>query len=345
MQHYDVSELKKAAEDFGARILWIIGQRSNGKTYQVVKEILTGFEERSETGLYVRRWRDDLKTENIADLFAKHDPSVTYRNHRYTKNGITVCRTTSLAQSEHFKGTVIPNDCKTILFDEMFAEGRELPSEFAKWQSVLSTAVRDRDDVTVYMVGNTVRRTSTYFSSYRIDPKRLKKGEINLVTVKDGKNEIKIAIEWCEKNEYVTRNHNAYFVNISAQNMLMDGDFESSPHHTCTFQKASIGRWNNARKFPICFHHEGIFYEMRADRCVLLVKRGNKALYVYDPSGFHPSNNKQFWFDIFPFYTPRNEIREMQNFISSSITQNSFICDSIETGEIVQEMIGAKIKK
>lgn len=67
-QYYEIEPLDKAADAFGARIRIIIGQRSNGKTFQVSKKIVDAHKERGESGYYVRRWLDDLKSDKIENL-------------------------------------------------------------------------------------------------------------------------------------------------------------------------------------------------------------------------------------------------------------------------------------
>lgn len=340
---YDVGELKEKAGSFGARIRMIIGQRSNGKTYQVVKEILDDFKATGHVGLYVRRWRDDLNSTIVADLFAEQEPRIKYRNHTYTLDGKMVCKAVALTQSEHFRGSVLKGNCKTVFFDEIFPEGCELPREFSRWESILSTAVRHYNDVNVYMVGNTLRRTSTYFTHYGIKQSRLHKGDIHLITAK-GKTpgeDVKIALEWCKKNNYVTKNHNVYFVDTSAKNMISDGDFEAAPHHVGECQGVSLLKWDNAKKLPICFEHDDTFLEFRVFKGTLLVRPGSPARYVFSKL-FRLNSRDRVYFDEFPLRSQSPTIDAMQKFLYDSISSNRFACDDIETGEIVQEMLGVK---
>lgn len=343
-EYYDIGPLDAAADKFGAKIRIIIGQRSNGKTYQVVKKIDDAHRDRGEWGYYVRRWLDDLKADKIENLFSNHNPDIKYWRHTFRDaDGDIVAGTVALTQSEHFKGTVVPPECKYIFLDEMFPETREIDREFERWQSVCSTIIRDRDDVIIYMVGNTVRRTSTYFDHYGINPAKLRKGEISLIESKqkDGST-VKIAIEWCSKNYHVARNSNYYFVDTAEENMLIDGDFESGFHYTNEFSGVKLTYWNRATKLPIGVEHNGTFYEFRFYNGVtLMVAPGQIAPFmltrrtVRDPA----ETARAWWYQTFPFPIENQYIARLCARIKTIITSNRYLADSIETAEIITELI------
>lgn len=341
MGYYDITDFDRAADEFGAKIRIIFGQRANGKTYQVLKKILDN-SKNGECGLYVRRWSDDLKISNIANMFSKHDNTIKYFQHAFYRDKNVVCYTAALTQSEHFKGTTLPETLTTILLDEFLPEKRELPNEFAHWQSVISTAVRDRTNVNIYLCGNTVRRVSTYFTHYGIDISKLKKGAISLIKVKqkDG-SIIKIAVEWCDKNCEVTRNKNLYFVDIAAQNMIIDGDFEANKHYTNMLDGVSIKNWDKARKLSLSLLYNKIDYEIRIYNGIFIVKKGRRGKYVFT-NVFTDINDGRVYFNTFPFVAYNQNFTQMQNYFIQNIKQNHFLAESIEVGEMIQELLNVK---
>lgn len=343
-QYYELEPLDRAANAFGARIRIIIGQRSNGKTFQVSKKIVDAHKERGESGYYVRRWLDDLKSDKIENLFSPHDPDVKYYRHTFRDDTGTVCGTVALTQSEHFKGTVVPASCKYIFLDEMFPETREIYREFERWQSVVSTIIRDRDDVIIYMVGNTVRRTSTYFDHYGINPAKLRKGEISLIESKqrDGST-VKIAVEWCSKNYHVARNSNYYFVDTAEENMIIDGDFESGFHYTQELAGVRLDRWPQAKKLPVGVEHNGVYYELRVCNGVLMIARGTISPVMITRRTVRSAAEtaRAEWYNVFPIPTsgiyPR--IASVCSYINSAISTNRYLAESLETAEIITEIL------
>ena len=52
---------------------------------------------------------------------------------------------------------------KTILFDEFITKGMYLTDEFMAFMNTLSTIIRQRDNVKIFMCGNTVNKFNPYF--------------------------------------------------------------------------------------------------------------------------------------------------------------------------------------
>lgn len=340
--YYNGDNARTVAREFGAKIVQIIGQRSNGKSFDILKYILTRYKEDGVKSIYVRRWREDIKKTFMNTLFAKHDENVRYYQGAfyYGEEREPFALTTSLSASEHFKGFTATEDYKIIFFDECFTKRRELPNEFDTWQEVLSTIVRNRDDVEVYMVGNTVKRTSCYFTEYNIDVRKLKKGSINQINVTDvDGNVLKIVCEWCMKNGKASKNKSMYFVNRSGENMLSDGDFESSLRHTQELNGVDIGKWSVARRLPFAFMTGNDIIELRVFNGVLLVKYGRKTKYNISKKHIESNDGRQYPIS-FPFYTNSQGLRALQLNIKEMIKENQFVAESVEIGEILTEIIG-----
>ena len=196
----------------------IIGERSNGKTYAC---LLHGLKEYLRTGkqmAYVRRWDEDLRGKRGAVLFDAIVSSgdlekltdgrwtnVFYYSGRwylccYDGDGKRVtderpfCFGFALTQMEHDKSTSYP-DVTTVIFDEFLTRQSYLPDEFILFQNVLSTIIRGRRDVTIFMLGNTVNKWSPYFAEMGLKHvKEMEVGSIDVYTY--GDSELTVAVEF-----------------------------------------------------------------------------------------------------------------------------------------------------
>ena len=68
----------------------------------------------------------------------------------------------AITSQEHDKSTSYPN-VRTILYDEFLTRNAYIPDEFVLFCNVLSTVIRQRDDVKIFMLGNTVNKYCPYF--------------------------------------------------------------------------------------------------------------------------------------------------------------------------------------
>lgn len=201
----------------------IYGERSNGKTwamneYALKKFIDSGFVE--ETA-YIRRWREDVKQAEMRTLFdgltAKGVISkltkgmydcVVYKQKLFylarfdeDLNDYIIferpfMRVFALTDVEHTKSNAYPK-ITTIWFEEFISTKGYLPDEFIYFQQVISTIVRDRDNVKIFLTGNSVNRYSPYFSEMGlINVKNQKQDTIDVYTMGDGV--LTIAVEYTE---------------------------------------------------------------------------------------------------------------------------------------------------
>src|SRR5699024_11933388 len=63
----------------------------------------------------------------------------------------------ALSDTEHNKSISYPH-IKTIVFDEFMTRGAHLPDEFVLFMNTISTIVRQRQDVTIFMLRSEERR-------------------------------------------------------------------------------------------------------------------------------------------------------------------------------------------
>ena len=212
----------------GALYNVIFGERSNGKTYAVLKLIIQNYAKKKGQGAVIRRWDEDIKGAKGDQIFAplvdngeikkatrgKYD-HVLHRGAKFyfarwemrqTKTGAEkmtevadenpFCFAFALNLEEHYKSTSYPK-ITTILFDEFLTRKQYLIDEFITFQNVLSTIIRLRDDVTVFLCGNTINRYCPYFREMGLTHvSSMKKGAIELYEY--GESGLTVAVEYAD---------------------------------------------------------------------------------------------------------------------------------------------------
>lgn len=201
----------------------IYGERSNGKTTAVLRHALldhinSGYKNQLAI---IRRWEEDFKGKNGQQMFesivalgwvedftkGKYN-SIYYYSQRwylvcYDKDGNKVRQATepfalgfSITSEEHYKSTSYP-DITIILFDEFITRKFYLPEEFVKFQNLLSTIIRLRTNVTIFMCGNTINKYCPYFAEMGLTGiKNQKRGTIDIYVY--GDNTLKVAVEYSD---------------------------------------------------------------------------------------------------------------------------------------------------
>lgn len=184
VRYYTLSEILNYKADYNI----IFGERSNGKTYALLEYGLRRYIDTGQQMCYVRRYREDLRGKRAESLFNNHVNNgliseltdgkfneVFYIGGKWflsyydTETNKRVPDTTPfcygfcLSEQEHEKSSSYPN-VTTIVFDEFLTRRGYLPDEFILFMNLLSTIIRQRDNVKVFMLGNTVNRYCPYFS-------------------------------------------------------------------------------------------------------------------------------------------------------------------------------------
>lgn len=237
---YDIRPILSKNADFNL----IVGQRGNGKTYGIVKFCLEDYKNSKGKNrfAYIRRWADDIKgfraeqllfplQKVIEELFGV-GYTVTYWRHKYylvNADGekvdiIGYCL--ALSEASHTK-SVAYTGVKNILFDEFIqmAGERALPDEMLKFENTLSTIIRDRQDVKVFMAANTVSKFSPYFPHFALDINKIEQGEIVVKDLPLDDGFVRVALEYCEYNEEVGKAVSKY----ATSQMIKTGQWEIPP--------------------------------------------------------------------------------------------------------------------
>lgn len=212
----------------------IFGERSNGKTYAVLKY---GVEKYIKTGkqmAILRRFIEDIRGKRGDVLFnalsangeiermtkgrykfIKHINRRFYLAYHDDELNKDICDNVPLAYSfalnemEHDKSTSYP-DITTIMFDEFLTRQVYLKDEFVTFMNVISTIVRNRDDVTIFMLGNTVNKYCPYFEEMGLRHiQQMKQGTIDLYEYGENKL-LRVAVEYCQSMSK-SKPSNVYF--------------------------------------------------------------------------------------------------------------------------------------
>lgn len=246
-EYYDVSHIDK----YNAHYNVIFGKRSNGKTYSVLKKAIKKYAKYGEQSAYIRRYREDFKGKRGATMFdaliandevkkatdGKWDTITFYSdrwyfakideedNNRLVKDSTPFCFGFSLAQMEHDKSTSYPL-VTTIIFDEFISRIGYLPNEFVLFMNVLSTIIRQRNNVKIYMLGNTVNKYCPYFQEMGLKHvEDMEEGKIDIYTY--GDSSLRVAVERTMNHNIEGRKSDVYFAfdNPSLQ-MITGGAWE-----------------------------------------------------------------------------------------------------------------------
>lgn len=222
----------------------IIGERSNGKTYSVLEYILKkALKDINDKSVYLRRLKEDITIKRMNTLFTPFDivkmSKGKYNTIVFSKGAFSFALkendeiqditepflfTLALSDMEHDKSTSYPQ-VNTIFFEEFLTRTFYLKDEFIIFMNVISTVVRDRENVKIFLCGNTVNQYSPYFAEFGLtNIKTQKQGSIDVYEYSNSG--LKVAVEYCDtltKNKSV----NKYFAfNNPHLSMITSGKWE-----------------------------------------------------------------------------------------------------------------------
>lgn len=262
-KYYSLDKILSFDADYNV----IYGERSNGKTtavlaYALKDHIESGYQ--NQLGI-VRRWEEDFKGKNGRQMFdgivnlgwiqewtkGKYN-SVYYYGQRwylckYDDDGNKKYQAEepfafgfSITSEEHYKSTSYPN-IKTILFDEFITRSYYIPDEFIKFQNLLSTLIRLRTDVKIFMCGNTVNKFCPYFTEMGLNNvKKQKQGTIDVYTY--GESELKVAVEYSDFNGHKKASNKYFAFDNPKLQMIKTGNWEIDiyPHCPCKYVPSEV---------------------------------------------------------------------------------------------------------
>lgn len=223
---YSLDEIKKQNCSYNV----IFGERSNGKTYAVLCEILEKYYNNGVKTAYIRRYDDYITGNKARQVFnnltskkikfkkeyiskveeitkgeydsvvyfsgawylAKYDENLD----KFIKQKEPFMYGFALNTSESYKSSAYP-DIGIVFFEEFLTRGHYLLDEYVIFSNLLSTTVRLNEKVRIYLVGNTVDKNSIYFREMGLHKvTQMKKGEIKIYTYNNKK--LKVAVEYSD---------------------------------------------------------------------------------------------------------------------------------------------------
>lgn len=286
MSYYSLTKIRKFADAHNCIYRLIIGKRSNGKTFGVLAEGLKQWAAGNGKIAYIRRYKEDITRPNLETLFDPHLPhthayripdiitpnengghvpvvGVVYQSRQFRFIGADgkaktepFCDTFSLSAWERQKGADRGKYC-LIVFDEFITRDSYLPHETDIFLDVLSSIMRDRDGVPVYMIANTVSQHCPYFAAFGFKIQDVKQGELKQISPH-------CCIEYCNDNG--KQNNAQYFTAFinSHSKMILSGawDFREYP----TLYPRSHLDFNFQFRFFVCLSDRTICGEVLTDK-------------------------------------------------------------------------------
>ena len=243
----------------------IFGQRSNGKTWAVLEKILKNYKENKKQGALIRRYLDDImpskistifnamiKEGIIAKIFDNEWDTIRYAHRKFylARSGLDskgnpkvtldenpVIFVFALTEEEDYKENSYP-DVTTIFFDEFLSRRGYIYEEFITFENLISTIKRGRDDVTIYMVGNTINQYCPYFTEMGIkNVAKIPVGKIEVYTY--GDSDLRVAVQRAENITKINskKDIDQYFAFDNPKlRMITSGEWELDIYPHCPFK-------------------------------------------------------------------------------------------------------------
>lgn len=354
---YDLKPILALNADYNI----IIGERSNGKTYAVLKYMVEQYYNKHIQGAIIRRWRDDFVGKRGASMFdaltvngeikkiTKNEwTDIYYFSGRWylcryeDNNRVTdekpFCYGFAITSMEHDKSTSYP-EVGTILFDEFLSRSGYLPDEFVLFTNVLSTIIRHKTDVNgemirIFMLGNTVSMYSPYFSEMGLKHlKNLEPGRIDVYTY--GESKLKVAVEYIKPTKQGKASDKYFAFDNPKLKMITGGAWEIGiyPHSPCKIKPKDV-----IFTYYIVFdvdtlqcdvvRTEDKFFTFIHKKTTPLEERSNDLIYT---TAFDARPNFRRKITL-----PRSDFERR---ISEFYIKDKIFYDSNETGEIVRNYL------
>ena len=230
----------------------IFGERSNGKTYAILLYALEKHMKDGSELAIVRRWDEDFVgpqsartayeslrlngngSNEILRLTEGSYNAIEYYSGIYylsnrdetgkiTRSDEIVARAFSINSEEHYKGSSYPN-IKTVLFDEFIAKRVYLNEEFVSFCNLLSTIIRQRNDVEIFLCGNTINKYNPYFAEMGLyKAKNMAPGDLDVYEY--GDSGLRVAVQFSDTPAKKKKSDVFFAFNNPKLRMITSGDW------------------------------------------------------------------------------------------------------------------------
>lgn len=345
---------------------FIYGERSNGKTYGVLQYGLEQYFKRGSEIAIIRRMDEDFKQKRGASMFnallengvvqklskGKYN-SIKYFSQRWYFQHIDEDKKKtyteeepfayafSLSSMEHDKSTSYPR-VRTIFFDECITRDYYLPDEFVLFQNVLSTIIRERDDVLIFMAGNTVNRDCPYFKEMGFtNIKKQIAGTIDVYTY--GDSDLRVAVEYCGTSKEKSKKSDKYFAFDNPRlKMITKGAWEIDiyPHLPIKYKPKDI-----IYKFFIVYNDETLQCEVistkepESKRDVIFIYVHRKTTPIKDDDGNYMVYQQEY--NPLPNYRRKitKPINDVERKIVQLINMDKMFYQDNDVGELIRNYL------
>lgn len=357
-KYYNIAHLIK---DYPEALYYMaFGERSNGKTYSALDYALERYFKHGEQFAYIRRFGEDVKKKNLSNLLASH-----VENRRITElsggtfNLVNYTGGQFIAYSfdestgkiindkepmgyafdlnamEHHKSVSYPK-VTTIIFDEFLSRQGYLANEFVLFMNTLSTIIRDRINVNIFMIGNTVNKFCPYFSEMGLTHvKDQKPGTVEVYTYAD--TGLSVVVEYCDPtSKRGGKKSDVYFAFDNPQlKMITSGTWEIAiyPHLEHKFRPKDV-MYNFFISFDKSILHcqlimtETEYYMFVHPKTTPIKQEGSDIVYTD-----HPTGKWNYKVGI------HNQTDSLSMTIRQLISENRIFYSDNETGEILRNYI------
>lgn len=295
----------------------IIGERSNGKTFACLKYGLKRYCVLGEQMAIVRRWSEDFTGKRGQTMFDAIEQNGLVS--KYTRGEWTgiyyfssrwfLCKyddkgkritdnrpfayAFAISAGEHDKSTSYPG-IRTIVFDEFLTRNNYLKDEFVLFMQVVSTICRQRKDIKIFMLGNTVNKFSPYFREMGLSNVQSQtQGTIDVY--KYGTTDLRVAVEYCAPAREVKPSNTLFAFDNPKLQMITGGSWEIDlyPHCPVKFYPNNIEFvffviWeSHVLQCEVVAHEEGVFIFVHPKTTP--IKKTNEDL-IFSPEFTHRPN-------------------------------------------------------
>ena len=246
-KYYTYDNILKYEADF----YLVLSGRSNGKSFAMKKMMIDNFfkSDGIEQFVLVRRYAQDLKQKiaqsyfgDMAEYLAEtyHAKVKLYQGVWYVKDldeddtGIKNARqmgfNMAVSECERFKGSSYPN-VTLICYEEFMSFGsRYLNEELSLFNNIVSTVVRKRTNVKIFLIGNTLSSYNPFTNELSVDITKLKKGSITTIDKYPNSERYHYVIERGESVKIDNNIEQYYIFKDSSKNgsVIENGDFETN---------------------------------------------------------------------------------------------------------------------
>lgn len=263
MKYYSLDNILKKNADYNI----VFGERSNGKTYAALYHCISDYYNGKGEFAYLRRWKEDIIGKRAANIFSALESTgaiseitngeysrVKYWNgvfylanfdettQKMVSDSVPCGYTFALSDNEHNKSVSYPN-VTNIVFDEFLTRRYYLIDEFIIFMNVLSTIIRDRDNVKIFMLGNTVNKYCPYFSEMGLrHVKDMQQGTIDVYRY--GNSGLTVAVEYSGSAKGKSKKKSNKYFAFDNKNleMITEGKWELAlyPHLPKRYKQSDV---------------------------------------------------------------------------------------------------------